>query len=234
MSGEAVLTRTLFIILVAVMGILTIAAIARAYRKSPEFESVANIVFVLLYFCMPAGLALSGELDRYDPLPAPGLLVVGGVTLITIAFAFSKYGAQLASAFPLALLVGYQAFRIPVELLLHRYFVDGQIPVQMTYSGYNFDIATGISAAALAWWLARTPRPPRTLVLAWNTVGLLLLINIVTISVLATPVSFRKFTDGPPNLAPSTFPLVWLPTVLVQLALLGHMLVYRRIRSNPK
>lgn len=40
----------------------------------------------------------------------------------------------------------------------------------------------------------------------------------------------RSFSDGPPNLLPSTFPYVWLPTFLVQLALFGHLLLFRRLR----
>ena len=52
---------------------------------------------------------------------------------------------------------------------------------------------------------------------------------ITTIAVLAAPVPFRLLTDGPPNTLPSTFPYVWLPCLLVQLALLGHLLVFRRL-----
>ena len=73
-------------------------------------------------------------------------------------------------------------------------------------------------------------------VLAWNILGLALLANIVTIAVLSTPVPFRRFLDGPPNLLPSLLPYVWLPSFLVQLALAGHVLVFRYLFSagaNP-
>jgi hypothetical protein len=70
------------------------------------------------------------------------------------------------------------------------------------------------------------------MVLAWNLLGLALLLNILTIAVLATPVPFRQFTDGPPNLLPSTFPYVWLPSFLVQLALASHLLVFRKLRRS--
>ena len=52
----------------------------------------------------------------------------------------------------------------------------------------------------------------------------------MTIAVLSTPVPFRRFLDDPPNLLPSLFPYVWLPTFLVQVALAGHVLVFRRLR----
>ncbi len=66
---------------------------------------------------------------------------------------------------------------------------------------------------------------------AWNLLGLALLINIVTIAVLSTPVPFRRFLEDPPNRLPSLFPYVWLPTFLVQVALAGHVLVFRRLRA---
>jgi hypothetical protein len=69
-------------------------------------------------------------------------------------------------------------------------------------------------------------------VLAWNILGLALLANIVTIAILSTPVPFRRFIDGPPNLLPSEVPYVWLPSFLVQLALAGHVLVFRRLWSE--
>ena len=108
--------------------------------------------------------------------------------------------------------------------------MSGAIPVVMTYSGGNFVILSGLSAAVLGLVLLRRDLPARVL-LAWNVMGLLLLINIVTVAILSTPLPFRVFTEGPPNLLPSTFPLVWLPTVLVQLALFGHRLLFRRLRS---
>jgi hypothetical protein len=62
-----------------------------------------------------------------------------------------------------------------------------------------------------------------------TVVGLALLVNIVTIAVVSTPAPFRYFMSDPPNLLPSTFPYVWLPSFLVQAALFGHLLVFRAI-----
>jgi hypothetical protein len=55
---------------------------------------------------------------------------------------------------------------------------------------------------------------------------------IVSIAALATPVPFRQFSDGPPNLLPSTFPYVWLPSLLVQVALASHLIVFRQLRAG--
>jgi hypothetical protein len=189
------------------------------------------LLFLVLHLGVPGALACAGVLDSYAPVPRP-LLVVFAVTIATLAVGFSSIDARIASGIGLGTLVGFQAFRIPVEILLHRLYVEGVIPEVMTYSGRNFDIVTGLSGAALGLWLMRGTAP-RALVLAWNVVGLLLLANIVSIAVLAAPTPLQVFTEGPSNRLPGVFPFVWLPTVLVQLALIGHVLVFRRMQSSP-
>ena len=81
-----------------------------------------------------------------------------------ILLARSSIGDRLARGLPLAYLVGFQAFRFPLELAIHRAYVEGVMPVQMSYSGRNFDIVTGLTALVLAAALAMA-RVPRWLVL---------------------------------------------------------------------
>lgn len=180
---------------------------------------------------VPGLLAAAGLLDSYDPMPAPALLVVLLVTIGTVLLAISSAGARLAAGVPLAVLVGYQVFRVPLEWLLHRLYLEGVIPVEMTYAGRNFDVVSGLTAAAVAVLLA-SGRSSRAVVIAWNLLGLALLANIVTVAVLATPTPFQVFAEGPPNRLPGIFPYVWLPTVLVQAALLGHLLVFRALKRS--
>lgn len=238
MNPASTLTDLLFIALVGVVAGLFLHAGRRARdttRGGPD-ASVrplpgARVSVLLLYLGVPAVLVGVGALDRYDPLPAPGLLLLLALTLVTVGLALSSFGGAFASSLSLVALIGYQVFRVPVEWLLHRLYLDGVIPVQMTYAGRNFDIVSGITAGLLAGWLASGRRAPRGVVLVWNIVGLALLANVVTVAVLSTPVPFRVFREGPPNLVPSTFPHVWLPSFLVQAALFGHVLVFRRLRA---
>ena len=191
---------------------------------------VAAVLGILTtYLVVPGFLARARALDRYDPLPAPALLLLLGLTILTVGIVFSPLGAGLAARTALGAVVALQAFRIPVELMLHRLHVEGAVPVQMTYSGRNFDVVSGITGLLIGTWLLIGRPVPRGLVLAWNTLGLLLLANIVIIAVLSTPVPFRQFTADPPNLLPSTFPYVWLPSFLVQVALGSHLLVFRQL-----
>ena len=219
------MTLWLFVVLVLVMTLI----VFHALRQAGVPVGVV-VVIALAYLVIPGILAWRGMLDRYNPLPAPALVMVLVLTVITLTLTLGSAGRRVIAWIGLPALVGFQAFRIPVEWLLHRLYQEGVIPVEMTYAGRNFDIVTGLTAAALGLWLARGGRSPG-LVIAWNVLGLALLANIVTIAILSTPVPFRQFTDGPANLLPSLVPYVWLPSFLVQLALAGHVLVFRHIRS---
>jgi hypothetical protein len=125
-------------------------------------------------------------------------------------------------------LVGYQAFRIVVEIALAQLYHAGALPVQMTIEGRNLDLISGVSALVLAW-LATRWQLPRWGLLAWNLLGLGLLLNIVIVSILSTPVPFRLFMNEPANTIITELPFIWLPTLLVPAALFGHLLVFRRL-----
>src|SRR5436190_1263160 len=87
-----------------------------------------------------------------------------------------------------------------------------------------------VTAGVLGCWLARG-RVPRWVVAVWNFFGLALLVNIVAIAVVSTPL-FRWFGDERLNVFVTYPPFVWLPGVLVMAALIGHILVWRRLTGS--
>ena len=223
------MTGTLFSALVLAVAMIVI----RGFRKA-GWSSTMTIAVLFIYLVIPALLVRAGVLDRYNPPPPPALLLLLGQTILTAVIVFSSRGTALASRLALGGVVLLQSFRIVVEFLLHRLYLEGVVPVQMTYSGRNFDVVTGVTGLILGTLLVRGRILPRALVLGWNVLGLLLLANIVGVAALSTPVPFRVFTEGPPNLLPSTLPWIWLPSFLVQVALGSHLLLFRMLRTGPK
>ncbi|MEM6325628.1 MAG: hypothetical protein AAF791_00785 [Bacteroidota bacterium] len=209
------------------------ALLVGVWRTSPAsrrgVRTGATALGLAVWMGATAVLAQSGRLSQFDTLPPPALPVLVGLLIGTIVFALSPIGRRLAHGVPLAALVGVQVFRVPLELLLHRLYTEGVLPVQVTYEGWNYDIATGLLALLLAGALWRT-RVPRAWVAAWNGLGLVLVAVVVSTAVLSLPTPFQQFTAEPTTVAVvSTVPLIWLPTVLVQAAVLGHVLVFRRL-----
>jgi hypothetical protein len=216
-------TRVVF---VAVVVVVALALLAGLRHARVGVRPALAIVFA--YIAIPGHLARTRALDGWAATPPPALLLILGLTVLTVLIVLSVLGARLAGGIPLAAVVLLQSFRIPVEWVLHRLALEGAAPVAMTWAGRNFDIVSGVTALVLGGALLRGGRIPRWVVLAWNVLGLALLANVVAIAVLATPPFHR--IPGPPNLLPGAFPWVWLPSFLVQVALGSHLLVFRQLR----
>jgi hypothetical protein len=228
----------IFYALVAAVGGAFVAANAVAGGRLGEPISVrvrwTAIATALLaaWLAVTGAIGASGALMDFASRPPPFLVCVALVTVATTVLGLSPLGARLARGGGGAGLVGFQAFRFPLELLLHRLYEEGVVPEQMTFAGRNFDILTGLLAIPVAFWVLRGA-VSRAVVVAWNLLGLALLINIVTVAMLSAPVPFRVFMNEPANTFVAGFPFVWLPTVLVQAAWLGHLLVFRKLRGGP-
>lgn len=176
------------------------------------------------WLALTAGLAHIGAFSNFERLPPLLLLYVfAAVVIATIA------GSRTTA--PVAWLIGFQAFRIPVEVFLHQGFVDGVVPVQMTWEGRNFDVLTGLAAVPVAW-LAAKGRLPRPALHLWNAMGFALLVNIMAVAILSFPTPFRQFWNEPANVFVTRLPYVWLPTFLVPLAWFGHVAVWANARRN--
>ena len=161
--------------------------------------------------------------DGPFPRPVPFLLVQG---LTVVAVALSPLGARLGRL-PLGALLGFQAFRLPLEIVLHAWATARVIPVQMSWSGENLDVVSGgvgLVAAAIGA-LRPLPRP-----LAWlmNTLGFVLLLNVMRIAVRSVPGPLRAY-PGEPLLLPFSLPTGWIVPVCVMGALLGHLVTFRAL-----
>jgi hypothetical protein len=176
-----------------------------------------------------AALALSGLLARFDLHPPPMALWFGATILLPLALGLSSFGRRLAQGLPLVALVGFQSFRLPLELIMHQAATDGLMPVVMTYTGYNFDIVSGITAFVLGIALYRGS-VPRAVVVAWNVLGLVLLIVIGAVAVSASPI-FQAFGPENVNTWVTRFPYSWM-SIMVASALFGHVLVFRKLRAT--
>jgi hypothetical protein len=184
------------------------------------------------WLAVPGVLAARGALADFSRVPPPFALTMLALLAATTALAFSPLGTRLVAHAPLHALIGYQVFRVPLEFWLHAMHGRGLLPEQLTWSGRNFDVATGIAAllvASLAW----RGRASRLLVVAWNALGFALLCNVVWIAARSFPTPLRAFPDEPPLTLPATFPFVWLPGFLVPAALFGHLLVWLWLARHP-
>ena len=183
---------------------------------------------LLVWMLVTGGLAGSGLLVSFDAFPPPLMRLILPALLMTALACLSGWGRTWVERWSLVGMVAFQAFRLPLELLMHEAARQGVMPPQMTFTGRNWDILTGLLAAPLACALAGGKLSPGWVWL-WNVIGLGLLVNVVSVAVLSFPGPFRYFMNEPANVWITHLPFVWLPTVLVPLALAGHLLVARKL-----
>ena len=139
--------------IVAVVVAAFLWAVHRAYGRG----RVLLLTMVALFVWLGAltGLIASG---RMESLPLHGLpLFFAPILVIAIATALSPFGGRIATAVPLTALVGFQAFRLPLELVLHEWAAQGTIPETMTWTGQNWDIVSGVVALIAAPLAGRFP-----------------------------------------------------------------------------
>ncbi|MEP2240003.1 MAG: hypothetical protein ABJI22_16660 [Maribacter sp.] len=127
-------------------------------------------------------------------------------------------------------LLGIHIIRIPVELCLYQLFLAGLIPEIMTFTGWNFDILIGITAAViLIYQLVKKKNLARKILLLWNVIGLLFLSSIVTIAILSSPLPIQQFAFDQPNIALLEFPYCFLPTCIVPIVFISHILLIGKL-----
>jgi hypothetical protein len=206
-------------ILLAVVGAL-LWAVHRSYGSA----RVTGIAAVALAVWLGAQGALVAS-GKMPGLPLSGVpFFFGPILVVCVVGALSPVGAKLAANVPLAALVGFQAFRLPLELVLHTCATQGTIPETMTWTGMNWDIASGVLALISAPLAARLP----ALVRITNIVGFALLLNVMRTAILSSPVSFG-WGQQPPLLLAFHLPYAFIGPVCVGGALFGHIVLTRAL-----
>ena len=214
------------IVLVAMVSIIFLKYCLKA---APQQKEVTFLTAFIL-FTIPAILAGSGILRVIDITPAPVMLLPPYILIISFAIGFSHFGKQLVLTNGVLAIVCLNAFRLPLELLMHHASEVYIMPQLFSYSGYNFDIISGALASAVLIIATLKKTPPRSLIWLWNITGILCLIAIFALAILSSPV-VHAFGETPEkvNTWVLYFPYVWLPTILVVIALVSHIIVTRAL-----
>jgi hypothetical protein len=223
---------------VVYVGILALAvamSIGWTVRIAQHNRSMAKFVGASFL-----AIALLGGLTSYFGLFAnasaqPPLFVVVAIVLMIgfIGFAMSKQGLALAHRLPWTVLVGLQVFRLPLELVMLRAALIDIMPKEFSMLGYNFDVLSGIFSLLLLIHLSKKNDTPRALLWIWNLFGMACLAAIAVLAVLTSP-NVHAFGHSPEHINTWVlyFPYAYLPLLLVNFAVLGHVLSTRKLLNK--
>jgi hypothetical protein len=208
-----------------------VAAIEAASFRYLE-RSTARMLLggLLLWLTYVGSLSYLGVI-RNPTLRPPGIayILLPVTVFVFLGVVRSDLARRFASAVPLWLLIGFQCYRIGVELLLHRLWRDGLVPQMLTYRGANFDILIGLSAPVIAW-LSLKGKAGLGLAFVWNILGLVALANIATRSLLTSPGPMHMLHTEVANLAFGRFPYTFVPGFFAPFAVILHVLALRSLR----
>ena len=194
---------------------------------------LSTVLLTALFLCgwlgLCAFLAVSGRLLA-DVEAVPPLLLqyvsLPAMAVVVLLSLWSRTGPFL-DRIPADWLVSFQAFRIPMGLILSGLAAQDVVHPRLTYRGYNFDIAAGVGALLLGYLMHKRRAAPPT-VLVFNLMGLGLLGVMLALSLLSLPTPFQYFRGGPSLRVVFHVPFVWLPGFALPVALLGHLLSLRK------
>lgn len=205
--------------------LITVTCLLLFYNAANKNKFVASVSVAWLFI---TGLLAYFNFFKNTTAVPPRFLIIPVVVIIGCIITIKKINyAALSKKYLLAI----HALRLPVELVLYRLFTEKQIPVIMTFEGWNFDILMGITALLIlgySYFLKKYPAD--WFLLLWNICGLILLTIIVVTAILSVPFPFQQLAFNQPNIAVLQFPFVWLPAYVVPVVVLSHIFLIKKLK----
>ena len=208
------------------------AAIVAKTKLTPR-ASLVTIAVLVAWLAFAGWLGAAGIVGQYDQLPPGMAYLVIPVVFTLLVLTLTAPGALLTPRIPLWLLLGFQVFRVGVELELHHLWSLGLAPRLLTLEGGNVELVVALSAPVAAWLVSRGP-VGRRLAWFWNLAGILSLGNVVIRAVLSAPGSLHLIHAEVPDMAILTYPFTFIPGFMAPLAMALHILAFRAFRVSEK
>jgi hypothetical protein len=213
-----------------------IVGVTRALRRSRWGETerratVRTLAAVLLgWFGMATALAFLGVYhgaSRRFPTIEFGIFipVLAGCLMIWRWSALSR----LIDAVPREWVIAVQFYRVEGVTFLILY-ASNLLPGLFALPAGAGDVAVGLSALVIGISVSAGAQLRARTVLRWNLLGIADLVVALATGFLTSPSPLQRFAFDRPNDLISLFPLVLIPTFLVPLALVLHIISLVQLR----
>ena len=207
----------------------------KAFSEPSEIKKTRLwvVTIVVVWIIIISIGSISGFFSDFDSIPPKVALgLVPPMVILLIWTIKSKKLKVLLGKIPVHWIIGFQSFRVIVEIMLWKQYDLGITPIQMTFEGRNFDILVGLTAPIMAYLYWKKGDIMRNLAIIWNFIGLGLLLNVIVVAILSFPTPFRYFMNEPSNEAITTFPFILLPALLVTMAYTMHYFSLKQLLTK--
>lgn len=222
---------------------IRIADSATQLHFSPRKRALAVLITFLLLGGWLA-LVLWGSLSRSFPgpiriqgvpasIPQVAYLSLGPVILGSLLIALSPTTRALLDNFQPHRVMLIQTARVIGGVFLVRY-LTGDMPGVFALPAGIGDVLIGVTAPVISYLYATRGDRVRALAIGWNILGMLDLVNALTVGFLAF--GLRAFPGAQATSAgqPTTFPLILIPGFGVPLTMLLHIVALRLLLRKPQ
>ena len=202
------------------------------FEKDYESKIIRLSIFILTWIIYIIVVSTTGMIDDFSlPPKLPIFIIIPAFLFIGILITRNDTNLVLKNL-PVYLLIGFQGFRIIVELIIWLAYKDGIIPVETTFEGGNYDILIGITSIPMAFYTYKE-RLSRGLLIFWNIAGLFILANTVKLFLFSA--FFPQFIGLENNTVDFSFlhpPLIFIAGLYMPIAVLFHGLSLKQLLSQ--
>jgi hypothetical protein len=190
-------------------------------------------IILPIWFLVALGGSLLGVFESGQQPPILlGLMAAVPVVAYALAFAWSaEFRSFVLRANP-RVLTALQIWRV-IGLVFVILYYRGELPRAFALPAGWGDFAIGITAPLVAWAMASMVGPRRLIFMVWNVLGIADLVLAVTLGVLSSNSPIGILATGVTTQLMGSFPLSLIPTFLVPLFLILHLITLLRIYKKP-
>lgn len=216
--------------------ILIITAAAFKYIEPSNNKTVFRFpVIIILWQAIVYLLSINGIYESFELPPNLVLFGILPIFIILAIVSYSKSVKKLINTVPIHIPILFQSFRIFVELLILKGFIDGFAPIAVTFKGYNYEFYFGISAILIGVLYLKYKFNPSILLL-WNLIGLIML-GIIVFLFFSCGFAHQSIWNSPtPTIGTELMhmPYLSIATLYMPLAVWMHIFSIRQIRAKKK
>src|SRR5262245_45772033 len=184
-----------------------------------------------LWIGLAAAAGSAGLIAVSRPFPIVGLFVAAPLVAAALAATWPQGRAALLSL-PMHLLIGLNVGRVFAVLFL-LLAVEGRLAGPFPYFAGWGDIITGVFAVPLIMRVKGNATGHRFAIAAWNVFGMADLVLAIALGVTSSEGSpLQVFHTAPGSAAMQNLPWSFVPTVLVPIWMILHVIVWVQLRRS--
>lgn len=189
------------------------------------------LVIGFLWLTYIVVISKTGVLGHFGLPPRVPLLIVLPAVISIVVFTGRQSFRSVLEKTPVHLPVVLTSFRILVELLIYRAYLEGAFPQQVTFEGLNYDVLVGLSALVVGILFLKQILSLRV-VRAWNILSLMVL--MLTVYSFVSTYYFTDYVTSTGKADFVQFPYLLLASVLLPVAVLLHVISMRQVFAFGK